>query len=45
MAKQTVLVVDDEHNFIELARLYLEQEGFAVEEAPDGLKLWRRSER
>jgi two-component system alkaline phosphatase synthesis response regulator PhoP/two-component system response regulator ResD len=36
MASQTVLVVDDEHNIIELARLYLEQEGFTVEEARDG---------
>lgn len=36
MAKQTVLVVDDERNIIELARLYLEQEGFTVEEARDG---------
>jgi two-component system alkaline phosphatase synthesis response regulator PhoP len=38
MASQTVLVVDDEHNIIELARLYLEQEGFTVEEAGDGLE-------
>ncbi|MGB3905181.1 MAG: response regulator transcription factor [Anaerolineae bacterium] len=36
MARQTVLVVDDERNIIELARLYLEQEGFTVEEARDG---------
>ncbi len=36
MASRTVLVVDDEHNIIELARLYLEQEGFTVEEARDG---------
>lgn len=36
MASQTVLVVDDEHNIIELARLYLEQEGYTVEEARDG---------
>lgn len=36
MVGQTVLVVDDEHNIIELARLYLEQEGFTVEEACDG---------
>jgi two-component system alkaline phosphatase synthesis response regulator PhoP len=36
MTSQTVLVVDDEHNIIELARLYLEQEGFTVEEARDG---------
>jgi two-component system alkaline phosphatase synthesis response regulator PhoP/two-component system response regulator ResD len=36
MASQTVLVVDDEQNIIELAKLYLEQEGFTVEEARDG---------
>ncbi len=36
MARQTVLVVDDEQNIVELCRLYLEQEGFTVEEARDG---------
>lgn len=36
MARQTVLVVDDEQNIVELSRLYLEQEGFTVEEARDG---------
>ncbi len=36
MARQTVLVVDDEQNIVELSRLYLEQEGFSVEEARDG---------
>ena len=36
MAKETVLVVDDEEHIIELTRMYLEQEGFAVEEARDG---------
>ncbi|MFZ5815552.1 MAG: winged helix-turn-helix domain-containing protein [Bacillota bacterium] len=33
-----ILVVDDEANIRELCRLYLEQEGFAVEEAADGLE-------
>lgn len=33
-----VLVVDDEPNIRELCRLYLEQEGFAVDEAADGLE-------
>jgi two-component system alkaline phosphatase synthesis response regulator PhoP len=33
---RTILVVDDEPNIRELCRLYLEQEGFAVEEAVDG---------
>ncbi len=32
----TILVVDDERNIIELARLYLRSEGFQVESAHDG---------
>ena len=32
----TVLVVDDERNIVQLARLYLSNEGFRVEEANDG---------
>src|SRR5450759_732584 len=36
MSKETILVVDDEQNIIELARLYLEQEGFRVESANTG---------
>jgi two-component system alkaline phosphatase synthesis response regulator PhoP len=36
MTRQTVLVVDDEQNIVDLSRLYLEQEGFTVEEARDG---------
>ena len=36
MTKETILVVDDEQNIIELARLYLEQEGFRVEAANSG---------
>ena len=36
MARQTVLVVDDEQHILELARMYLEQDGFSVEEARDG---------
>ena len=36
MPKETILVVDDEHNIIELARLYLEQDGFRVEAASTG---------
>jgi two-component system alkaline phosphatase synthesis response regulator PhoP len=38
MAGETVLVVDDEANIVELARMYLEREGFRVEEAGDGAK-------
>jgi two-component system, OmpR family, alkaline phosphatase synthesis response regulator PhoP len=36
VSKETILVVDDEQNIIELARLYLEQEGFRVESANTG---------
>jgi DNA-binding response OmpR family regulator len=36
MAKETILVVDDEKNIVELARLYLEKEGYRVEDAYDG---------
>jgi len=42
MAKETVLVVDDEEHIIELARMYLEQEGFSVEGARDGAQALRR---
>jgi two-component system alkaline phosphatase synthesis response regulator PhoP len=38
MAGETILVVDDEANIIELARMYLEQEGFRVQSAGDGTK-------
>ncbi len=36
MAGETILVVDDEANIVELVALYLEQEGFRVESAGDG---------
>src|SRR5512143_431352 len=36
MSKETILVVDDEQNIIELAKLYLEQAGFRVEAANTG---------
>ena len=36
MAKELILIVDDEQNIIELGRLYLENEGFAVAAAADG---------
>jgi len=36
MAKETILIVDDEKNIVELARLYLEKEGYHVEDAYDG---------
>jgi two-component system alkaline phosphatase synthesis response regulator PhoP len=33
---KSILVVDDERNIVELVRLYLEKEGFAVSSAADG---------
>lgn len=36
MPKGTILVVDDEKNIVQLARLYLSSEGYAVETAYDG---------
>lgn len=36
MAGETILVVDDEANIIDLTRLYLEREGFRVQAASDG---------
>jgi two-component system alkaline phosphatase synthesis response regulator PhoP len=36
MTQATILVVDDEANIIELARMYLEQDGFTVIAAEDG---------
>jgi len=42
MGKQTVLVVDDEQHIIDLARMYLEQEGFTVEQALDGAEALRK---
>jgi two-component system alkaline phosphatase synthesis response regulator PhoP len=38
MAKETILVVDDEKNIVELAKLYLEKEGYRVEDAYDGVE-------
>ncbi len=38
MAGEAILVVDDEANIVELAALYLEQEGFRVQSAADGAK-------
>ena len=36
MTNQTILVVDDEQNIRDLAKLYLEKEGYVVETAVDG---------
>jgi len=42
MGQQKVLVVDDEKHIIDLARMYLEREGFTVEEALDGAEALRK---
>jgi two-component system response regulator ResD len=44
MAGELILVVDDEANIVELARLYLEKEGFRVEEAGTGEEALHRFE-
>jgi len=44
---KTILVIDDERNIVELVRLYLEKEGWAViaaDNGEDGLELHRRHE-
>lgn len=38
MAGETILVVDDEAHIVELAQMYLEQEGFRVQSANDGAR-------
>jgi len=43
MAKETILVVDDEHHIVELAQIYLEQAGFSVESAEDGQEALTRA--
>ena len=47
MAGERILVVDDEAHIVDLARLYLEREGFSVESAADGeaaLAHWHQGE-
>jgi len=36
MSNETILVVDDEQRIIDLAQMYLEQEGYSVDSATDG---------
>ena len=36
MAAETILLVDDERNIVDLARMYLEKDGFRVKSAADG---------
>jgi DNA-binding response OmpR family regulator len=45
MANELILVVDDEPNIIELASMYLKQDGFRVISAGDGLTALERAER
>jgi DNA-binding response OmpR family regulator len=40
--KETILVVDDEQNILELARLYLNNEGYQVETARDGAEALKK---
>jgi two-component system alkaline phosphatase synthesis response regulator PhoP len=42
MAGKLILVVDDEANIVDLARMYLEREGYRVEAASDGEQALRR---
>jgi len=44
MSQETILIVDDEANIIELGRLYLENEGYRVEAAYDGLEALQKFE-
>jgi two-component system alkaline phosphatase synthesis response regulator PhoP len=37
LANESILIVDDEPSIVQLARLYLEREGFCVQEAGDGV--------
>ena len=39
----TILVVDDEKNIVQLARLYLTNEGYRVETAADGKQALERA--
>jgi two-component system alkaline phosphatase synthesis response regulator PhoP/two-component system response regulator ResD len=43
MGKETILVVDDERNIVELARMYLESDGYRVETAGDGAAALERA--
>jgi DNA-binding response OmpR family regulator len=45
VAEETILLVDDEQNIVDLARMYLEQEGFRVKSAADGATALEKIER
>jgi two-component system alkaline phosphatase synthesis response regulator PhoP len=38
MTQETILIADDEQNIVDLARMYLEKEGFRVKRAGDGAR-------
>lgn len=40
--KDAILIVDDEQRIIDLAQMYLEQEGYTVESATDGTDAYKR---
>jgi len=44
MAGELILVVDDEVNILDLTRLYLEREGYRVEDAMDGMQALEKIE-
>jgi DNA-binding response OmpR family regulator len=44
MSNDLILIVDDEENITELGRLYLENEGYRVEAATDGVEALRKFE-
>ncbi len=44
MSQELILIVDDEENIIELGRLYLENEGYRVAAASDGLEAIKKFE-
>lgn len=39
---ETILIVDDEQRIIDLAQMYLEQEGYIVESSTDGAKAYQK---
>jgi DNA-binding response OmpR family regulator len=39
---ETILIIDDEQRIVDLARMYLEQEGYTVESSTDGLSGYQR---
>jgi len=44
MSRELILIVDDEPNIVQLAKLYLEQEGYIVESVGDGINALKKVE-